>query len=137
VDGQLTLSENIPDNGGLKSSFRTFQRLLLMSIRSGQKRKQIRGMEHFTESQLFFLNFAFVCERAFRYFPLLFSHSSQSLCSVENGQYRRRMLATDIHSPNPARVNLVVGNSQAFADAFGCKQGDKMFIRQSERCELW
>lgn len=42
---------------------------------------------------------------------------------------------TDEHSPGRWRVNGVVSNMPAFANAYGCKRGDAMVRR--EPCRIW
>jgi putative endopeptidase len=44
---------------------------------------------------------------------------------------------TDVHSPNFLRVNGPASNIQEFYDAFGIKQGDKMYVEDSLRVKIW
>jgi putative endopeptidase len=46
-------------------------------------------------------------------------------------------LATDPHSPNEFRCNQIVRNLDAFYEAFGVKQGDKLWLDESQRVTIW
>jgi putative endopeptidase len=49
----------------------------------------------------------------------------------------RLQLATDPHSPSKFRCNGVVRNLVEFYDAFGVKQGDKLWMPEKERVRIW
>jgi putative endopeptidase len=46
-------------------------------------------------------------------------------------------LATDPHSPNEFRCNQIVRNLDAFYEAFDVKQGDKLWLDESQRVTIW
>ena len=46
-------------------------------------------------------------------------------------------LLTDVHSPAKQRVNGPFPNVPEFYEAFGIKQGDKMYLPDSLRVKLW
>ena len=48
-----------------------------------------------------------------------------------------RQLATDPHSPTEFRCNGVVRNLNEFDDAFGLKEGDKLWLAPEERVRIW
>ena len=48
-----------------------------------------------------------------------------------------RRLATDPHSPTEFRCNGVVRNLPEFYDAFGVKEGDKLWLPPKERVRIW
>lgn len=52
IDGQLTLGENIADNGGVRSAFRAYKNVV-----NGTSEKQLSINGH-TVDQLFFIAFA-------------------------------------------------------------------------------
>jgi endothelin-converting enzyme/putative endopeptidase len=97
VDGQLTLPENIADNGGVKIAFRA----------SGVETKTKPIVEGFTPAQQFFVGYA------------------QLWCSKMAPQVASGLL-TDVHSPPKARVNLPLANFNGFATAFKCGAGTPM-----------
>lgn len=56
IDGELTLDENIADNGGLNEAFVAYER---WKTRHGQE-PLLSGFTDFTHEQLLFLSFAHV-----------------------------------------------------------------------------
>ena len=112
ADGKYTLGENIADNGGLQVSYVAFQK----AIRDGQ----IQGtMDGFTPEQRFFISYAMVWAG-----------------NIRDEEIRRRT-KTGVHSLGRWRVNGALPHIQAFIDAFGVKNGDKMFLAPEEQAEIW
>jgi endothelin-converting enzyme len=113
VDGRLTLSENIADNGGMFTAFSAFKNRM--------KHKDIydKADQLFSPAQTFFLSF------------------SQAWCSKRMDSTLLFMLKDDVHSPNRVRVNTVLKNSEEFAKAFGCTSKDTMVFQKSEQCRLY
>ncbi|KAG0364241.1 hypothetical protein BGX24_004722 [Mortierella sp. AD032] len=118
VDGQLTLSENIADNGGLKQSYRAWQ-TRLKADPSGKKFKnyQLPGLEKYTRKQLFFISYG------------------RLWCSKERPEYLMQLIRTDIHSPSQWRINGAVQNSPEFSQAFKCPAGSPM--NPAKKCQVW
>ncbi|KAF8944802.1 hypothetical protein BGZ47_003696 [Haplosporangium gracile] len=118
VNGQLTLGENIADNGGVKQSFRAWQDRL-QSDPTGKKYKNfiLPGLEKYTPSQMFFISYA------------------RLWCSKERPEYLVNLIRSDPHPPAKWRINGVVQNSPEFADAFKCKVGSAM--NPVKKCEVW
>lgn len=54
VNGDLTLGENIADNGGLRESYRAYQKYLKENGPEGR----LPGLEALSTNQLFFLGYA-------------------------------------------------------------------------------
>jgi hypothetical protein len=48
----------------------------------------------------------------------------------------RQLIATDGHAPGQFRA-LTVRNIDAWYDAFGVKQGDKLYLAPDERVKVW
>ncbi len=114
ISGQLTLGENIGDLGGLQMAYAAYHRYLAET--SGGVAPVIGGL---TGDQRFFLAWA----------------------QVWRGKYRedeeRGRLETDPHSPPYYRINGVVRNLDAWYDAFGVKEGDKMYLAPEARVRIW
>jgi endothelin-converting enzyme/putative endopeptidase len=107
VSGRLTIAENIADNGGIKTAYRASKvDGLAAPVRAG-----------LTPAQQFFVGYA------------------QLWCAKTAPDVASQNLASDIHSPPRARVNLPLANFDAFASAFQCKAGTPM--APAERCGVW
>lgn len=111
VNGELTLGENIADLGGISVAYEALQRSL-----KGKERKSIDG---FTPEQRFFLSWA------------------QQWRTNMRDDALRRLLNTDPHSPGMIRAFAPLSNMQEFFDAFGIKEGDKMFRAEKDRARIW
>jgi len=111
VNGALTQGENIADLGGITMSYAALQKAL-----AGKEKETIDG---FTPEQRFFLNYA----------------------QVWRGLYRdealKRQVQTNPHSPGKFRTLGPLSNFQPFYDAFGVKEGDKMFVAEKDRVKIW
>ena len=111
VNGDATQGENIADLGGMLIGLEAFK--MTDQYKEG---KVIGG---YTPVQRYFLGFALSWY----------------------GKYRDEAMVlrakTDVHSPNFLRVNGPASNIQEFYDAFGIKQGDKMYVEDSLRVKIW
>lgn len=58
-------------------------------------------------------------------------------CSVTRPDYYKLMRKTDPHAAGPARINEQVKHQPGFAEAFQCKEGDKMTLPPKERVQIW
>ena len=111
VNGQLTLGENIGDNGGLNIAFRALQ--------NSMKTKPLKTLDGFPPEQRFFLSWARVWAGNAR------------------PEYLEYLITVDPHSPNMARVNAALPEIDAWYDAFKIKKGDKLFIPANKRAHIW
>jgi predicted metalloendopeptidase len=61
VNGQMTLRENIADNGGIREAYRAFKK---MKARRGLEdlSPRLPGLERYSPDQLFFISFATVMQ---------------------------------------------------------------------------
>ena len=109
VDGQLTLGENIADNGGLHLAYLAF-----IADLAGKDPAEIDG---FTPEQRFFLAWG------------------QIRCANVTDARARSLARTDPHSPGRWRVNGVVSNMPEFAKAFHCPTTAPMVRKDS--CRIW
>jgi len=113
ANGELTLGENIADNGGLHISYLAMQNAL--------KKKQVnkKKMDGFTPEQRFFLAYAAVWASNIRPQAIL------------------QLTQMDVHSLGKNRVNVALPHITEFIDAFGVKPGDKMYLAPEKRALLW
>ena len=109
LKGKLVLGENTADNGGLKLAY-----MALMREVGKDADKKTDG---FTPAQRLMIGFA------------------QVWCENVTDQRARELALTDPHSPGKFRVIGTVRNSQAFRQAFHCKEGDAMAPANS--CSVW
>nr|CDS26897.1 hypothetical protein HmN_000151700 [Hymenolepis microstoma] len=112
IDGQLTLSENIADNGGIKAAYRAY---LKLQEKEGSLRK-LAGL-NLTFNQLFFISFA------------------QVWCKRQLPQAALHTVMVDVHAPDRYRVIGTLSNSQEFSEAFSCPKGSTM--NPPNKCILW
>ncbi len=111
VNGRLTLGENIADLSGLQIAYKAYVKSL-----GGKPAPVIDGM---TGEQRFFLGWSQAWRERTRESRLM------------------QMLTTDSHSPAEYRANGAVVNHDGFHDAFGTKEGDKMFKPTDKRIRIW
>lgn len=109
VNGDLTLGENLADLGGLAIAFDAFKKTA-----EGKSSTKIDG---YTPDQRFFLAYA------------------QSWLEKDRPEYARLLVQSDPHALPVFRVNGPLSNSPQFAQAFGCKTGDKMMYQK--QCRVW
>ncbi|WP_337746271.1 M13 family metallopeptidase [Hallella sp.] len=110
-NGKFTLGENLADHGGLMVSFNAFK--------NATAKKPLKSKDGFTPAQRFFLAYAGVWGQ-----------------NITEQEIRNRV-KRDPHSLGEWRVNGALPHIDAWYEAFGVKKGDKMFIPESERLQLW
>uniref|UniRef100_A0AAR5Q8X8 Endothelin-converting enzyme 1 n=1 Tax=Dendroctonus ponderosae TaxID=77166 RepID=A0AAR5Q8X8_DENPD len=112
VNGNLTLGENIADNGGLKAAYHAY--LDLMKGKPEPERLPGLPLNH---KQLFFVAFA------------------QVWCATTTKEATRLEIEKDPHALAPFRVIGAVSNLQEFSEEFKCRKGSKM--NPERKCEVW
>jgi predicted metalloendopeptidase len=110
VNGNLTLGENIADLAGLAAAYDAYHASL-----GGKEAPVIDG---FTGDQRFFIAYA------------------QAWASKYREAALRQRIATDGHAPGHFRA-LTVRNLDAWYDAFGVKEGDKLYLPPEQRVRIW
>ena len=111
ANGRLTLGENLADHGGLQVAWYAYK--------NATKRAALPVIDGMTADQRFFLAYAGVWAG-----------------NIVEAEIRNRT-KSDPHSLGRWRVNGALPHIDAWYDAFGVKEGDKMFIPKSERLPLW
>ncbi len=111
ANGRFTLGENLADHGGLMVSFN--------ALKNATAKKPLKNKDGFTPAQRFFLAYAGVWGQ-----------------NITEQEIRNRV-KRDPHALGEWRVNGALPHINAWYEAFGVKKGDKMYIPESERLELW
>ncbi len=111
ANGQMTLGENLADHGGLMVSYNAY--------RNATADSPLDVIDGFTPDQRFFLAYAGVWGQ-----------------NITVEEIRNRTL-NDVHSLGEWRVNGALPHIKAWYEAFGVTEGDRMFIPENERLELW
>jgi predicted metalloendopeptidase len=112
VDGDLTVSENIADMGGLQ-------------IAHDALRAELRGngdpglIEGLSQDQRFFIAYAY------------------SWAEKARDAFLKTLVRTDTHAPARVRAAQPARNMDAFADAFSLHPGDPMYLPPQGRIVIW
>ena len=111
INGNLTLSENLADLGGMAIALEALHALLAKETATPAQRKQ-----------------------AYRDF---FTSYATSWRNKDRAKKAKESLYTDVHSPAMFRVNKIVVQFQEFYDAFDIKANDPGWIDPKDRTMLW
>ena len=111
VNGAKTLGENIGDNGGLKIAYRAYENRM--------KQEPLKDVDGFTPAQRFYLAYARIW------------------ASNSTPEYTAQLVNSDVHSPNRIRVMAALPMIDTWYEAFGIKEGDKMFVPKEQRAQVW
>lgn len=117
ANGTYTMGENIADQGGLRVAMTAFlnsQQKKGVDVNAGSAR--IQG---FTPAQIFYMNYANLWAQNIR------------------DEEIRSLTTNDVHSLGNLRVNVSLRNLAPFFEAFGIKEGDKMWRPEVERVIIW
>lgn len=112
INGRQTLGENIADNGGLKQAYRAYKRW----VEEHGEEALLPGI-NYTQTQLFFLNFA------------------HSWCGSSRPELQLRWMRSFPHSPRHIRVIGTLSNLPEFAAAYHCPAGSPM--NPVDKCRVW
>ena len=111
ANGRLTLGENLADHGGLQVAWYAYK--------NATKRQSLPVIDGLTADQRFFLAYAGVWAG-----------------NITEAEIRNRT-KSDPHSLGRWRVNGALPHIDMWYEAFGVKEGDKMFVPKAERLPLW
>ncbi|XP_054262623.1 neprilysin-2-like [Macrosteles quadrilineatus] len=112
VDGNLTLGENIADNGGLRAALWGYHKRV---SRQGSE-PRLPGLQQYNHDQLFYLAFANIwCE----------NWSKQAMRWTLEGE----------HAPNYVRVMGTLSNSPEFGRTWKCPANSEM--NPQHKCHVW
>ena len=112
IKGNYTLGENIADNGAVKVAYNAY----LKYVSQFGEELQLPAL-NYTSKQLFWIA------------------TAKSDCSKSTPQMIKTRIDTNRHSPEKARVNVVMSNVKEFAADFKCPLGSTM--NPIKRCTVW
>ena len=110
-NGRLTLGENLADHGGLQVAWYAYK--------NATKNVKLPVVDGLTADQRFFLAYAGVWAG-----------------NITEAEIRNRT-KSDPHSLGRWRVNGALPHTDMWYEAFGVKEGDKMYIPKEKRLSLW
>ena len=111
ANGKFTLGENLADHGGLQVAFNAYK--------NATKNAPLKDIDGLTPDQRFFIAYAGVWAG-----------------NITEAEIRNRT-KSDPHALGRWRVNGALPHIDMWYEAFGVKEGDKMFIPKAERLQLW
>jgi predicted metalloendopeptidase len=111
INGELTLGENIADNAGLAIAYKAYK--LSASAAQGSV------IDGFSADQRFYIGWA------------------QSWREKVRPKETVRLITIDPHAPAMYRAIGAPINQDSFYDAFGVKEGDRMFLPPEKRTHIW
>lgn len=131
VNGRMTLGENIGDLGGLSIAYKAWE--LSRGVQEaadepGEARDHVSvdpeaftgtDDDGFTPAQKLFLSWSFIWQQKAR------------------DETTAQRLAIDVHSPNEFRANQTARNVDAFHEAFGTTERDRMWLAPEDRVRIW
>jgi putative endopeptidase len=112
VDGQITVTENTADVGGIRVAYEAMENYLSRNGRPGR-------VDGFTEEQRFFIAAAQVWHEKIR---------DEALTTQAKA---------DVHSPARVRGTQPLRNTDAFFEVFDVRPGDPMWLPREERVTIW
>ena len=110
-NGKFTLGENLADHGGLMVAYN--------ALMKATANKPLKDKDGFTPAQRFFLAYAGVWGQ-----------------NITEKEIRNRV-KRDPHALGEWRVNGALPHVDEFYKAWNIKKGDKMYLPESERLQLW
>ena len=111
LNGELTLGENIGDNGGLQVAYHAYK----LSLNG----REAPVLDDLSGDQRFFLSWG------------------QAWRNKIRDEALRNRVVSDPHSPAIFRVNGVVRNMDAWYAAFDVQAGDELYLPPEQRVTIW
>ena len=111
ANGKFTLGENLADHGGLQVAFNAYKH--------ATANKPLKTIDGLTPDQRFFIAYAGVWGQ-----------------NITDQEIRNRV-KRDPHALGEWRVNGALPHIDAWYKAFNVKKGDKMYVPESQRLQLW
>lgn len=115
VDGELTVTENVADLGGVQIAYDA----LMMALGSQGHALEGDAPWFFTQQQRFMLAWA------------------TNWRQISTPEYFQLLVAADVHAPAPVRAVEPLRHMDAFASAFDIEEGDAEYLPPEERIVIW
>ena len=115
VDGQLTVTENVADLGGVETAFDALQTLL----QEREPEESAADLAGFTPEERFFIAAATAWRAKTRDEALI------------------TRVRSDSHAPSSVRATQPLRNVDDFFETFDIVEGDPMYLAPAERVRLW
>jgi predicted metalloendopeptidase len=112
IDGQITVTENVADLGGIRVAYEAMENDLARTGRPG-------NIDGFTQEQRFFIAAATVWREKIR------------------DELLTTLVKSDVHSPARVRATQPLRNTDAFFPVFDIRPGDGMWLPPEERITIW
>jgi len=117
VNGNLTIGENIADNGGIREAFLAYKTWQESNVDINMPGEPFNN---WSQEQLFFVG------------------QAQVWCGKYTEARAIQLQKTDPHSPGEFRVKVPAQNLEEFGKAFGCRKGvDTMYPNEEDTCRVW
>jgi putative endopeptidase len=127
VNGQLTVTENVADLGGIETAYDALQTLLAEDANGEDSNTDVAAATPVTAND-----------------PLDFTHEERffiAAATVWRGEIRDEALVTrvrsGVHAPPEVRATQPLRNTDEFYEAFGIIEGDPMYLAPAERIRIW
>lgn len=109
-----TITENIADNGGLKTTYLAYKS---WAESQNVSEPRLPGLDHYTPTQMFWIS------------------ASHTWCTAQRPEVLKIQIISDNHSPAEFRVIGAFSNIKEFSDDFKCPVGSPMNPRS--KCSMW
>ncbi|XP_029343547.1 neprilysin-2 [Acyrthosiphon pisum] len=113
VDGNLTLSDNMSDNGGLKLTYDAYR----VWVKEHGVEPRLPGLQEYTPQQMFWLS------------------NANAWCSKSTLEYQKYQITNGEHAPERFRIIGSFSNIKYFSDDFQCPLGSNM--NPVKKCHMW
>lgn len=114
LNGKSTLSENIADNGAIKTAYKAYQ---YYKLRQSKDDQYLPGLEKFSSNQMYWIK------------------SAQNWCSKLSIDILMEHIKFRSHTIEKYRVVVPIQNSEQFSKDFKCTKGSQM--NPEKKCNLW
>ncbi|CAJ0935377.1 unnamed protein product, partial [Mesorhabditis belari] len=119
ANGETTQGENIADLGGQQAAFRAYRKYVERNLKGVEEDRLPYPMNKYTPNQIFWISYGY------------------SWCMLQRPDNLVRQILTNPHAPAQCRTNQVMQDIPQFASDFNCRQGQKMYPSDEDRCKVW